>query len=234
MGPSSKHIQDAIDEIKREFVIDDMGPCNMFLNVAIERGDGFIKLHQERYTMALLEKYGVPVVPAGGKETPTPAITRSAKDLGVTGGGGNFPYAELVGGLLYLSCWTRPDIAFAVGRLTRHMTTASLSDWDDAVRVLKYLASTVNQGIVYTRGGGDLDVLSGGALLGYSDSDYAGNLSNRKSTSGVVYMLNGGPVVWKSKQQSTVALSTCNNNNYRKGASRQNCPWPGKPKLLKT
>jgi hypothetical protein len=214
MGPSSKHIQDAIDEIKSEFVIDDMGPCNMFLGVAIERGDGFIKLHQERYTMALLEKYGVPLVSPGGKETPTPAISKSAKELEVTGGGGNFPYAELVGGLLYLSCWTRPDIAFAVGRLTRHMTTASVSDWNDAVRVLKYLACSANQGIVYMRDGGDLmgyshDVQSVGDLLGYSDSDYAGDHSNRKSTSGVVFMLNGGPVVWKSKQQSTVALSTC-------------------------
>jgi hypothetical protein len=213
MGPSLKHIQDAIDEIKSEFVIDDMGPCNMFLGVAIERGDGFIKLHQERYTMALLEKYGVPLVPVGGKETPTPVIPRSPKELEVTGGGGNFPYAELVGGLLYLSCWTRPDIAFAVGHLTRHMTTASVSDWNDAVRVLKYLASSANQGIVYHRGGGDLTGYSHDVqsvdLLGYSDSDYAGDQSNRKSTSGVVFMLNGGPVVWKSKQQSTVALSTC-------------------------
>jgi hypothetical protein len=52
-------------------------------------------------------------------------------------------------------------------------------------------------------------VESVGDLLGYSDSDYAGDHSSRKSTSGVVFMLNGGPVVWKSKQQSTVALSTC-------------------------
>lgn len=216
MGPSSKDIQDAIDEIKRHFVIDDMGPIDgrMFCGVAIERGDGFIKLHQSRYTLSLLEKYGVPVVPAGGKETPTPAFPRSAKELAVEGGGNNFPYAELVGGLLYLSCWTRPDIAFAVGRLSRHMTTASLSDWNDAVRVLKYLACTVDKGIVYLREGGDLtgyshDVQSVGDLLGYSDSDYAGDLSTRKSTSGVVFMLNGGPVVWKSKLQSTVALSTC-------------------------
>ena len=66
--------------------------------------------------------------------------------------------------------------------------------------ILRYLNTTKDRGIVY--GGGTLDI------VGYSDSDWAGDKDSRKSTSGFVFMLNGGPISWCSKRQSTVALSS--------------------------
>jgi hypothetical protein len=56
-------------------------------------------------------------------------------------------------------------------------------------------------GITYRKGAG--------GLIGYTDSDYATDSTNGKSVSGMVFMMNGGPVCWKSKQQDTVATSTC-------------------------
>jgi hypothetical protein len=197
MGPDMDKIQATIKEIGKEFVITDMGPAKMFLGVEIVRGPKHVKLTQKRYTQSLLVKYAT----TNGKVVPTPAVAHSRDDADTNAMAESQPYAELVGSLLYLSTWTRPDISFAVGRLTRHMQSPRLIDWTDALRVLNYLKGTVGHGITFRQGGG--------SLVGYSDSDYATDSTNGKSVSGMVFMMNGGPVCWKSKQQSTVAVSTC-------------------------
>ncbi|CAL1358512.1 unnamed protein product [Linum trigynum] len=72
-----------------------------------------------------------------------------------------------------------------------------------AKRVLRYLKGTKGYGIWYEKGGKE-----GGCLLGYTDSDYAGDVDDRKSTSGYVFFLVGGAVSWASKNQPVVTLST--------------------------
>jgi hypothetical protein len=198
MGPDKAHIQQAIDEIGTQFEITDMGPASYYLGVDIIRRDGSITLSQKGYTTQLLQKYGVPPF---GRSCPTPAVVRSAQEQAASGQAGQVPYSEAVGALLYLAQWTRPDIAMAVGQLTRQIKAPRITDWEDVNRVLKYLSGTVNQGITYTS--------SGGELHGYCDSDYAGCVATRRSISGYVFVLSGGPICWKSKQQPTVALSTC-------------------------
>jgi hypothetical protein len=197
MGPNMNKIQGIIKEIAEQFVITDMGPAKMFLGVEIVKGPKCVKLTQKRYTQSLLVKYAT----TGGKIVSTPAIAHSKDEALSNAMAESQPYAELVGSLLYLSTWTRPDISFAVGRLTRHMQSPRLIDWTDALRVLNYLKGTADHGITFRQGGGD--------LLGYTDSDYATDSTNGKSVSGMVFMMNGGPICWKSKQQSTVAQSTC-------------------------
>ena len=197
MGPDMIKIQVIIKEIAEQFVITDMGPARMFLGVEIVRGSKFVKLTQKRYTQSLLVKYAT----TKGKVVSTPAVAHSRDEADTNTMAESQPYAELVGSLLYLSTWTRPDISFAVGRLTRHMQSPRLIDWNDALRVMNYLKGTPDSGITFRQGGGK--------LLGYTDSDYATDSTNGKSVSGMVFMMNGGPICWKSKQQSTVALSTC-------------------------
>nr|KYP50279.1 Retrovirus-related Pol polyprotein from transposon TNT 1-94 [Cajanus cajan] len=70
-----------------------------------------------------------------------------------------------------------------------------------AKRVLRYLQGTVNFGIFYKKGGDE-------ELLAYTDSDYASDLEDRKSTSGYVFLLSNGAVAWSSKKQPIVTLST--------------------------
>jgi hypothetical protein len=197
MGPDMSKIQDIIREIAEQFVITDMGPAKMFLGVEIVRGPKSVKLTQKRYTQSLLVKYAT----VKGKVVSTPAVAHSRDEADSNSMAESQPYAELVGSLLYLSTWTRPDISFAVGRLTRHMQSPRLIDWNDALRVMNYLKGTPDHGITFRQGGG--------SLAGYTDSDYATDSTNGKSVSGMVFMMNGGPICWKSKQQSTVALSTC-------------------------
>ncbi|KAE8969014.1 hypothetical protein PR001_g27622 [Phytophthora rubi] len=111
------------------------------------------------------------------------------------------PYRELVGSLLYVANATRPDICVAVGILSQHLEDPREMHWRAAVRVLRYLKGTLSTGIKYCRG-------TQLRLLAFSDANWGSDLSTRRSTSGVLLQLCGGPVVFKAKKQATVALSS--------------------------
>ena len=101
------------------------------------------------------------------------------------------PYKELVGGLLYLVSCTRPDIAHAVGMLARFMDNPGTQHWEAAKYVLRYLKGTSNLGVTYTKCNSMQDTTP--ELVGYSDSDYAGCLDTRKSTTGYLFFINQAP-----------------------------------------
>lgn len=112
-----------------------------------------------------------------------------------------WPYTTLVGELLWIGTVLRVDIAFSVNVLSRFMQKPKAIHWEAAKRVVAYLKGTRDLGIVYRSGGDERPV-------GYSDSDWAGDLHDHKSTTGFVFMLNGGPISWRSRKQSVVAKST--------------------------
>ena len=109
-------------------------------------------------------------------------------------------YAELVGSLMYLSTCTRPDLSQAVGALARYMSAPTSQHWQAAKGVLRYLKGTSDLGITF--GGPNKD------LIGYCDSDFAGDKDSRRSTTGFVFTFNNGAISWSSKLQATVAAST--------------------------
>ena len=107
-----------------------------------------------------------------------------------------------VGSLLYLSVCTRPDIAQALGVLTRYMSKPYVEHWQASMSVLRYLSGTRDYGITWSS-----------ELIGYADADYAGDIDTRRSTTGYVFILNGGAISWSSRLQATVAVlmsSWCN------------------------
>jgi hypothetical protein len=101
---------------------------------------------------------------------------------------------------MFATVATRPDIAAAVGMLARHVERPGQAHWTAVKRVFRYLQGTRNFGITYRRNATSLNA--------YCDADWAGDVSDRKSTSGFVLMLSGGPVIWKSAKQKCTALST--------------------------
>ena len=105
-----------------------------------------------------------------------------------------------------MSCHTRPDISFAVGVLARFVGSPSLEHWKAWKRVLRYLVGTSTKGIVV----GSKDTTTEGTYLSaYCDSDWAGDISGKKSTGAYIVLLNGGIVTWKSyKQKCTTVSST--------------------------
>ncbi|MCO5562737.1 hypothetical protein L7F22_016369 [Adiantum nelumboides] len=109
-------------------------------------------------------------------------------------------YASTVGSLMYALIATRPDIAFAVGVVSRYMSNPGKKHWEAVKGILRYLKATKNMCICY--GSQELSV------MGYTDSDYAGDLDNKRSTSGYVFIMAEGVVSWRSRLQTCVTQST--------------------------
>lgn len=112
-------------------------------------------------------------------------------------------YRSLIRSLRYIVN-TRPDLAYAVGVVSGYMEAPGREHWAAIKRILRYLKGTTDYGCVYARGG-ELPPM----LLGYSDSDYAGDVEDKRSTSGAVYFLGRSLVTWSSQKQKIVALSYC-------------------------
>jgi hypothetical protein len=103
---------------------------------------------------------------------------------------------------MWLAVATRPDIAYAVGRLSSFVDCYRPEHWEAAIRVLRYLKGTRTHAL--TLGGtGSL------TLTGYSDSDYANCIDTSHSIGGYCFALGSGMVSWSSKKQPTVADSSC-------------------------
>jgi hypothetical protein len=111
-------------------------------------------------------------------------------------------YQAMVGALNWASITTRPDISYTVSRLFRSLSRPNQNHADAAKHCLRYLAGTRNLGLIY-----GTDII-GSDLFGYTDSNFAADTSNRRSTSGYAFILNGACVHWQSKQQSLVTKST--------------------------
>jgi hypothetical protein len=111
-------------------------------------------------------------------------------------------YRSIIGSLRYIVN-NRPDLAFAAGMVRRYMEAPRKAHWMAVKRVLRYLKGTIGYVCKYQRGTGLKPI-----LLGYSDSDFAGDVEDRKSTTGVVYFLGGSLVTWASQKQKIVALSS--------------------------
>ena len=112
-----------------------------------------------------------------------------------------FPYREAIGSLLYLALVTRADISFAVGQAARFVENFDSTHCKAVRQIISYLQGTRNYGICF-------DGSNPSSIIGYTDADYAGCLDNRRSTTGNVFMLNGGPIAWCSRRQPCVATST--------------------------
>eukprot|EP00253_Pinus_taeda_P016897 PITA_16897 len=107
------------------------------------------------------------------------------------------PYASAVGSLMYAMVCTRPDIAHAVGVLSRFMSKPGKEHWTAVKPVFRYLRGTSDYGLCYQGRPGLDRVLD---IHGFVDADWVGDLDERRSTSGHVFNLFGGVVSWMSKK----------------------------------
>eukprot|EP00253_Pinus_taeda_P017569 PITA_17569 len=102
--------------------------------------------------------------------------------------------------LFYLT-HTHLDLSFAVGLVARFMQNPRESHWKAAKRILRYVRGTVQFGIHYSARAAPL-------LVGFTDSDWAGDPDDRKSTIGYVFTLGSGPITWACKKQAAISLSS--------------------------
>ncbi|KAJ0175618.1 hypothetical protein K1T71_008777 [Dendrolimus kikuchii] len=114
------------------------------------------------------------------------------------GGNISFPYREAVGALAYLMVDTRPDIAYALSVVSRHLEAPTKRDVLKVKRIFRYLNGTRNYCITYKRG-------MQTKLVCYSDADHGVDPDTGRSSSGFVCVY-GGPISWRSKLQTSVAI----------------------------
>ena len=110
------------------------------------------------------------------------------------------PYASAVGSLMYVMVCTRPDIAYSVGVVSRFLSNPGRHHWEAVKWIMRYLRGTSKLKLTFGSGKP--------ILVGYTDSDMAGDVDNRRSTSGYLMTFSGGAVSWQSRLQKCVALST--------------------------
>ena len=102
-----------------------------------------------------------------------------------------YPYSRRVGQCNFLAQQTRPDIAFAVGKLAKHVAKPAFRHMDHVRHLLRFLRSTRDRTLT-------LNTNSRGRLLGYSDANHAPAEENRRSTAAYVFLLGGNPIAWRS------------------------------------
>nr|DAD19628.1 TPA_asm: hypothetical protein HUJ06_021091 [Nelumbo nucifera] len=200
-GDDEDMMSDFKNSTMKVFDMTDLGRMRFFLGIEVlQRPDG-IFIYQRRYATEVLKRFGFwdfeskksvssPIVPG---------FKMGRDDHGVTVDETYFK--QMVGSLMYLTA-TRPDIMFSVSLISRYMAKPIELHLQAAKRILRYLKGTANYGILYKKGGEEEE------LLTFSDSDYAGDIEDCKSTSGYVFILSSGAVSWLSKKQPIVMLST--------------------------
>lgn len=202
-GPNSALNAQIKDILLATFPGKDLGEAQFFVGVRLQRDRErrLLKMSQTRHIDDLVTMFQQ----SDSNPTPIPMGTgglelslEGSEPLAVKDKGN---YSSLVGSLLYLSMVTRPDIAYAVGLLTRYMSNPTKHHWKAAIQVLRYLKSTRTYGLVF----GNTDGLT---IVGYSDSNWGADKDDSISTYGFVFKLNGAAISWRSKKQERIARST--------------------------
>ena len=205
IGKDLKEINRLKIALEAEYKISDLGPIKHCLGWEInrKREKGILTINQKQYTKDILKRFGIEeckaaVTPACTNTTFRKSMcpqTREERKLMK-----DIPYLEALGSLLYLATCTRPDIAMAVSELARFASDPGMEHWKGVKRIMRYLKGTMDYGIGYGK--------IHSRLYGYVDANYARCADTRKSRYGGIMMLNGGPVDWRSKMESVIALSS--------------------------
>ncbi|KAL0424084.1 UNVERIFIED_CONTAM: Retrovirus-related Pol polyprotein from transposon TNT 1-94 [Sesamum radiatum] len=180
-----------------EFEMTDLGEMSYFLGLEVRQSEDGIFISQHKYVKDLLEKYNMKECNA--IRTPMIMNQKFCLDDGEEKVDVQL-YRSLVGSLLYLTN-SRPDILQATALLSRFMQNPSNIHFGAAKRILRYLKGTRSFGLWYSNS-------NNFELLGFSDSDWAGSIDDRKSTTGYLFMLGSNAISWCSKKQPSTALSS--------------------------
>jgi hypothetical protein len=191
-------------QLQNRFEMKDLGDCKFVLGIELVENSNAVVLSQKRYICDVLKRFQMENCNAVStpmdcglvlSEDNCPKTDEEIREMK------NIPYRQAIGSLIHLAIASRPDIAFAVGMVSRFMHNPGKLHWSAVKRIFRYLQGTKNYGIGFEK-------CKVAEFKCYSDADWAGDKDDRKSTSGYLFLLAGGPISWGSKKQNSVALST--------------------------
>ncbi|EJF56279.1 hypothetical protein DICSQDRAFT_71809 [Dichomitus squalens LYAD-421 SS1] len=200
-GDNKNHIKQVKRMLGRQYKMTDLGAVQRFLGLRIrrDRASRIVDIDQEDYVQSVLERFEM--ADCKPANTPLPAGAALVKYDGLASDAERSCYQSLIGSLMYAMLGTRPDIAFAVTRLSRYSANPSPDHMKYAKYILRYLQGTRTYRIRYNGASND-------GLIAYSDSDWAEDRDDRHSTSGTIFLLAGGAISWASRRQPTISLSS--------------------------
>lgn len=198
-GNNVSMIEKFKQQMSQNFQMSDMGMLSYYLGIEVVQNRGCIKLRQTGYARKIIEKAGL----KGCNPTRYPMDPKEKIDKDEGGKAVDAThYRSIIGGLRYL-VHTRPDIAYSVGIASRYMERPTSIHLSAVKRILRYVQGTLQYGLVYTKNSGN------NVVTGFTDSDLAGDLDDRRSTGGMCFYLNDNLITWVSQKQRCVALSSC-------------------------
>lgn len=217
IAASNEHVLTNVKVMLTEqFKMKDLGKLKHFLGIDFEQTEGQVVMSQKCYVNKILERFEMK--DCRSRETPCEAkldYTENAEKMTNTK-----KYREAVGSLIYLSTCTRPDLSFVVSKLSQHFENPTEEHWSTVKHVFRYLKGTAERGLCFKRN--DTGKLG---LRVYSDADWASDKADRRSMSGYCVSLSEGSslISWKTRKQSTVALSTCEAEYIALASAIQEC-----------
>ncbi|RVW36460.1 Retrovirus-related Pol polyprotein from transposon TNT 1-94 [Vitis vinifera] len=196
-GDDLSGIQELKDFLSQQFEMKDLGHLNYFLGLEITHSIDGLYITQAKYAFDLLSQAGLidsktvdtsvelnaHLTPSGGKPLSNPSL-----------------YRRLVGSLVYLTV-TRPDISYVVHQVSQYLSAPRSTHYAAVLRILRYLKGTFFHGLFYS-------AQSPLVLRAFSDADWAGDLTDRRFTTGYCFLLGFSLISWKSKKQTFVARSS--------------------------
>ena len=220
IGSSLAEMKQLKGDLSSRFEMTDLGEAQYILGLQLSRDRRLrtLSLCQSDYIKRLLQRFGM----SDSNAAPTPIATgvrlskadcptvKPAEPLLVDG---KHTYASVVGAIMYAMLGTRPDLAFAIGQLTRFNSNPGPQHVAALKRVLRYLRGSIDFVLTYGAGASGSSGSSGSSdtrlpVLGYCDSDWGASIDDRRSVSGLVFTIAGGAVMWQAQKQKSVALST--------------------------
>ncbi|VVT49801.1 uncharacterized protein SAPINGB_P002450 [Magnusiomyces paraingens] len=197
-GNSSEVIAKTKSSLSSMFKMKDLGPVEQFLGMRVKQSPYHI---------------------TNCSSVKTPLPTRDLSDFSESDSATDASmYRSIIGKLIYAANCARPDLAVAVSFLCRYMQNPKSIHMEAAKHTLRYLKGTAELGLEYR-------AQKVYKLVGYSDADYAQDKQDRKSFTGYVFILSGGPITWACRKQVSPASSSVESEYMSLSDASKECFW---------
>lgn len=199
---SNKDIEEFKFKLKQRYKVKEITEVRRFIGLEIIQTINYVTVSQTDHIRKLLKASGLEM--ANPRRIPMEPNTKHVSGAENYSASEEFKtrYRRLIGNLLYISQHTRPDITYGVNFLSRFQNNSTEEHYIGVKRIIRYLAGTLNYGLLLTRDNNE-------DLLGYADASWGEDIEDRKSTTGYCFMVCGKIVQWRSCKQSIVAMSSC-------------------------
>ena len=219
-GPHITDISWFKEAIAQKYKVKDLGEVKKIIGIRVirDRANRTIHLDQEAYLekvlqdAQMLQETSRPTrIPMNGDSCIRPAGPEDDRvDRAL--------YQKNVGSVMYAAINTRPDISFAVGKLSQYVTDPAKHHEQAMKYLLRYLRSTIKRRLTYRASGSN-------QVTGYTDASYAADRQDRKSTMGTIFLLGGGPISWSSRKQKSVSTSTTEAEYMAPSSGAKQAQW---------